>query len=98
MVDERLFQATYAAFVGLLQDSDYELRSSRLRAGIWTVHVTPRPLLTIRTMYDGHTQILTVHSRRLLRYAERHRSPVTHDRVVDIASAAVAVHDRLSRV
>ncbi len=93
IVDARLFEATYATFVSLLQDNHYELRSSRLHAGRWTVHVTPRPLLTIRTMYDGHTQVLTVHSRRLLTYVERYRSAVAVEHMVDVASAAVAVHD-----
>jgi hypothetical protein len=91
-MDNDLFKQMYQGFVGSLQKSGHEIRTSVLKKSTWTVVVSPRPFLMVRTKYDGESATLVVSTRRPLVYKERLRRPVNRAAISDIAAAAVALH------
>lgn len=91
-----MFIRTYAEFVDLLQERGFELSTSRLGDGEWSVYVVPRALLTIRTRYDGHAQRLSVHTRRVVGYVERYSVRIADVSVEAALAEAVALHERLA--
>ncbi len=91
-MDQSLFVAVYDAFVERLQAAGLELRTSTLKDGVWTTVVSPRPLLTIRTTYDGHTRRLTIAARRVWPYRPLYETDVRHTNVDSVVKQAVAMH------
>jgi hypothetical protein len=91
-MDNDLFKQMYQGFVGSLQKSGHEIRTSVLKKSTWTVVVSPRPFLMVRTKYDGETATLVVSARKPFVYRERLRQPVDAATIAEVAAAAVAIH------
>lgn len=91
-MDQELFIRSYQAFVSELQRAGFEMRSSRLGNGTWAVAVNPRPLLTIRTRYEGQGHVLVVEARRSFRWRERLHRTVDSENVDVVAADAVRAH------
>ena len=91
-MDNDLFKQMYQGFVGSLQKSGHEIRTSVLKKSTWTVVVNPRPFLMVRTKYDGDTATLVVSARRPFVYREQLRQPVNSATIAEVAAAAVAIH------
>lgn len=96
-MDNDLFKQMYQGFVGTLQKSGHEIRTSVLKKSTWTVVVSPRPFVMVRTKYDGETATLVVSARRPFVYRERLRQPVVSQAIPAIAAAAVALHGPAKR-
>jgi hypothetical protein len=91
-IDQELFVRSYQAFVSRLQEDGFEIRTSTLKNGVWAVTVNPRPLLVIRTQYEGRTCTILVRSRRPFRWRERLRRRLDLASVDVVAGEAVGIH------